>query len=136
MAWQLRDTDVSLIFTPLYHAGGLAAFLTPLLAIGGSIVLHRGFEAAEIWRTIEEKRCTLVLGVPTIWKLLLDAPEFLSFAKNRSRLCRGRIRQRRTLQLYCKPPPGRIPMGAALVSYLVANSAATRGHQNSNFNPN
>ena len=76
VSWQLRDTDVSPIFTPLYHAGGLAAFLTPLFAIGGTIVLHRAFDTAEIWRTIEQEKCTLVLGVPTIWKMLMDAPEF------------------------------------------------------------
>lgn len=76
VSWQLRDTDVSPIFTPLYHAGGLAAFLTPLFAIGGTIVLHRAFDTAEVWRTIEQEKCTLVLGVPTIWKMLMDAPEF------------------------------------------------------------
>jgi fatty-acyl-CoA synthase len=74
--WQLREDDVSPIFTPLYHAGGLGAFLVPIFTIGGTIVLHRGFDPGEIWRTIERERCTVVLGVPTIWKLLMDAPEF------------------------------------------------------------
>ncbi|MEJ2580329.1 MAG: long-chain fatty acid--CoA ligase [Acidobacteriota bacterium] len=74
--WQLSEDDVSSIFTPLYHAGGLGAFLTPILLAGGTIVLHRDFDAAEVWRVIEEERCTVVLGVPTIWKMLADAPEF------------------------------------------------------------
>jgi fatty-acyl-CoA synthase len=74
--WGLRDDDVSPVFTPLYHAGGIAAFLLPIFAMGGTIVLHRGFDAAEVWRTIERERCTVVLGVPTIWKMLMDAPEF------------------------------------------------------------
>ncbi len=74
--WQLRADDVSPIFTPLYHAGGLMAFLVPIFTVGGTIVLHRGFDAAEIWRTIARERCTMVLGVPTIWKLLAEAPEF------------------------------------------------------------
>jgi fatty-acyl-CoA synthase len=74
--WQLREDDVSPIFTPLYHAGGLGAFLVPMVTIGGTIVLHRGFDASEIWRTIERERCTVVLGVPTIWKLLMEAPGF------------------------------------------------------------
>jgi fatty-acyl-CoA synthase len=39
-------------------------------------VLHRGFDAGEIWRTIAGERCTVVLGVPTIYKLLMEAPEF------------------------------------------------------------
>ncbi len=76
LCWQLREDDVSPVFTPLYHAGGLGAFLVPIFTAGGTIVLHRKFDAAEIWHAIEHRRCTVVLGVPTIWKLLLEAPEF------------------------------------------------------------
>ncbi len=76
VSWQLRADDVSPVFTPLYHAGGLSAFLVPIFTIGGTIVLHRGFDAAEVWRTIERERCTVVLGVPTIFKLLMEDPGF------------------------------------------------------------
>jgi fatty-acyl-CoA synthase len=76
LCWQLREDDVSPIFTPLYHAGALGAFLTPMIAIGGTIVLHAGFDVSEIWQTIERERCTVVLGVPTIYKLMMEAPEF------------------------------------------------------------
>lgn len=76
IGWQIREDDVSPVFTPLYHAGGLAAFLVPIFTIGGTVVLHRGFDAAEVWRVIEEERCTVVLGVPTIYKMLLDDPGF------------------------------------------------------------
>ncbi len=75
LCWQLREDDVSPVFTPLYHAGGLGAFLVPIFTTGGTIVLHRKFDAGEIWHAIEDRRCTVVLGVPTIWKLLLEAPE-------------------------------------------------------------
>jgi fatty-acyl-CoA synthase len=76
LCWQLTELDISPIFTPLYHAGALGAFLTPILLAGGTIVLHRDFDPSEVWRVIEEERCTVVLGVPTIWKILADAPEF------------------------------------------------------------
>ena len=76
VCWQLGETDVSPIFTPLYHAGGLGAFLMPIMLAGGKIVLHADFDAAEIWRVIGDEKCTVVLGVPTIWKMLGDAPEF------------------------------------------------------------
>ena len=74
--WQLEASDVSPIFTPLYHAGALGAFLLPIITIGGTIVLHAGFALDEVWRVLVEERCTVVLGVPTIWKLLLEAPQF------------------------------------------------------------
>jgi fatty-acyl-CoA synthase len=74
--WGLREDDVSPLYTPMYHAGGLAAFLIPIFTIGGRIVLHDKFDTTEVWNTIERERCTVVLGVPTIWKMLMDAPEF------------------------------------------------------------
>ena len=74
--WQLRDTDTSPVFTPLYHAGGLSAFIAPIFAIGGTIVLHDGFEVEEVLKTIESERCTVVLGVPTIFRMMLDSPAF------------------------------------------------------------
>lgn len=83
--WQLDENDVSSIFTPLYHAGGLGAFLTPLIMAGGRLVLHANFDAAEVWRVIEQEACTAVLGVPTIWKILADAPEFQTVDLSRVR---------------------------------------------------
>jgi fatty-acyl-CoA synthase len=75
LCWQLREDDVSPVFTPLYHAGGLAAFLVPIFVAGGTIVLHREFDAREVWGSIEKYKCTVVLGVPTIFKMMLEAPE-------------------------------------------------------------
>jgi fatty-acyl-CoA synthase len=74
--WSLRDGDITPIFTPMYHAGGLAAFFIPLICTGGTVIIHKSFDPKIVWETIERERCTIVLGVPTIWKILLDAPEF------------------------------------------------------------
>lgn len=74
--WALREDDVTQIFTPLYHAGGLAVFLIPLFSTGGAVVLHRGFDPAEIWRTLRAERSTVILGVPTIWKMLMESDGF------------------------------------------------------------
>jgi fatty-acyl-CoA synthase len=74
--WDLRFDDISPLYTPIYHAGGIAAFTIPIFCAGGTMVLHRGFNPSEVWQTIEKERCTVVLGVPTIWKMLMDAPEF------------------------------------------------------------
>ncbi len=76
MSWQLRDDDIAPIFTPMYHAGGLAVFLTPLFAIGGTVVLHERFDASEVWRWIERERATLLFGVPTTFERMRAAPEF------------------------------------------------------------
>jgi len=87
LSWQLRATDRVQIYTPMYHAGGLTVFMTPLFAIGGSIVLHDGFDPAEILRTLQDKKCTLLFGVPTTFKMLLDSREFASVDLSHLRWC-------------------------------------------------
>jgi fatty-acyl-CoA synthase len=76
--WGLREDDVSPIYTPLYHAGGVAAFLIPIFTVGGTIVLHRSFDAGEVLHAIEREKATVVMGVPTTLKMLMEAPEFAS----------------------------------------------------------
>ena len=76
LSWQLREDDVGPLFTPLYHAGGLTVFPTPLAAIGGTTVLLPAFDPSAVWRAIERHGCTIVFGVPTIYRMLRDAPEF------------------------------------------------------------
>lgn len=76
VSWGLTAADVSPIFTPMFHSGGLFVFLTPLFYLGGRIVLARTFDLAASLRAIETEKCTVLLGVPTIYQMWLDAPEF------------------------------------------------------------
>ncbi len=87
VSWQLRQSDRVQVYTPMYHAGGLTVFLTPLFAIGGSIVLHDGFDATEVLRACRDYQCTLLFGVPTIFKMLLDSPEFAALDCRHLRWC-------------------------------------------------
>jgi len=87
ISWQLRETDSMQIFTPLYHAGGLAAFLTPMFAIGGRILLHETFDPAEILRVFDEHQCTILFGVPTTFKILMETPEFAAVDFRHARWC-------------------------------------------------
>jgi fatty-acyl-CoA synthase len=77
-SWQLREDDIAPILTPMYHAGGLAVFLTPLFVIGGTVVLHERFDPSEVWRWIARERATLIFGVPATFRMLREAPEFES----------------------------------------------------------
>ena len=44
--WGLRDDDISPLYTPIYHAGGLAAFMIPIFTAGGTMILHRSFNVS------------------------------------------------------------------------------------------
>ena len=76
VSWGLSENDVSPVLTPLFHAGGLFAFLTPLLYAGGRVILGRAFDAEQSLAMIQDERCTVILGVPTLFQMWLDAPGF------------------------------------------------------------
>jgi fatty-acyl-CoA synthase len=74
VSWGLSENDVSPIFTPMFHSGGLFVFLTPLFYLGGRIVLARTFDAGESLRVVERERCSVILAVPTMYQMWLKSP--------------------------------------------------------------
>jgi fatty-acyl-CoA synthase len=76
ISWGLTESDVSPVLTPMFHAGGLFAFLTPILYAGGRIVLARTFDVDESLRIMEREQCTVILGVPTLYQVWMDSPVF------------------------------------------------------------
>ncbi len=75
-SWGLTERDVSPVYTPLFHAGGLFAFLTPVLYVGGRIILARDFDPEESLRWILNEGCTVILGVPTLFQMWMESPYF------------------------------------------------------------
>ncbi|MBN1966451.1 MAG: long-chain fatty acid--CoA ligase [Anaerolineae bacterium] len=75
-SWGITEHDVSPVLTPLFHAGGLFAFMTPILYSGGRILLGRGFDVNESLRLIVAEKCTVILGVPTLFQLWMKSPLF------------------------------------------------------------
>ena len=76
ISWGLTEEDISPVYTPLFHAGGLFAFLTPILYVGGRIILARDFDPAASLRWIMEEGCTVILGVPTLFQMWMNSDYF------------------------------------------------------------
>ena len=76
VSWGLNEDDVSPVLTPLFHAGGLFAFLTPILFAGGRVLLAKGFDAAHSLEMIQTEGCTAILGVPTLFQMWQNTPGF------------------------------------------------------------
>ena len=72
----VTSEDVVLSVLPLPHSFGLnGSLLAPLLR-GAQVVLPGGFVPDQVLATMEERRVTLFLGVATMFRRLLSAPEF------------------------------------------------------------
>lgn len=74
--WELRASDVALVFTPLFHTGGWGVFLLPLLHRGGTCVLTRRFDAGQCLRLVDEWGISHLFAVPTMWEMLANHPDF------------------------------------------------------------
>ena len=76
-AWGLTEDDCTVQASPAFHAG-INVLATPLLAIGGRVVLARSFDAATYLAAVAEHRATLLFMVPTMYRMLADHPSFAS----------------------------------------------------------
>jgi fatty-acyl-CoA synthase len=74
--WDLVSSDVTTVHAPLFHTGGLNVLTTPMLHMGGTLVMLRKFDAADVLAAIAGYRCTVFFGVPTMFQMMLDAPPF------------------------------------------------------------
>lgn len=83
--WGLSPEDIAPIFTPMFHTGGLNVMATPLLCLGGTLVLPGNFDAPKALEILEEEGCTLLFLVPTMFEMLRQVPGF-----GRSRVARVR----------------------------------------------
>jgi acyl-CoA synthetase (AMP-forming)/AMP-acid ligase II len=62
--------DVELVAGPLFHGLGFTCALQQLY-VGGSLVIHRRFDAREVLGSIERDRATVVPGVPVLFDRIL-----------------------------------------------------------------
>ncbi len=84
IAWNTLNTiihdithgDITVNVFPMFHTGGLLVYTTPLLILGGTVVLTRRFDPEQVLDLIEQYRATFFAGVPTMYQMLTTAPNW------------------------------------------------------------
>ncbi|MFX1244336.1 MAG: long-chain fatty acid--CoA ligase [Promethearchaeota archaeon] len=76
VCWGINPTDVCPIIFPLFHTGGWNVLLIPLIHVGARFILWQKFDALDTLRRIEKERCTIIIGVPTMYHVMINTPEF------------------------------------------------------------
>ncbi len=69
--WGWSDRDVLLHVLPLFHVHGLFVALHGALNAGATIIMHEKFDPQRTWETIEKEKCTMLMGVPTMYQRLM-----------------------------------------------------------------
>ncbi|MBV8685279.1 MAG: AMP-binding protein [Alphaproteobacteria bacterium] len=75
-AIELRSSDRTANFLPLFHTAGINLHTLPTLIHGGSAVILPGFDPEAIVGLLEAGRLDTFFGVPTVYQALLDHPRF------------------------------------------------------------
>jgi fatty-acyl-CoA synthase len=69
-AWNLDASDIAVADAPLFHTGGLNVLATPLLVLGGTVVVTPRFDAATSLEAMARERATVAFGVPQMLERL------------------------------------------------------------------
>ncbi len=85
----LSSADVSLTVGPLYHVGALDTFTTPMLYLGGTVVIHSRFDPREAVRAIADHRITNCWMAPTMLNMIFQLPDVTSYGTDSLRVVIG-----------------------------------------------
>lgn len=72
-AWGWRSDDVMVHVLPIFHAHGLVMGLHGALNVGASTLAYKWFDADQTLAAVQDGRCTVFMGVPTVHTRLLEA---------------------------------------------------------------
>ncbi len=95
IAWNTLNTvihdilpgDLTVNVFPMFHTGGLLVYTVPLMIVGGTVVLVRRFDPALVLDLIQEYQADFFAGVPTMYQMLTQAPNWPTADLSSLRFC-------------------------------------------------
>ncbi len=95
IAWNTLNTvihdvthnDIYLNVFPMFHTGGLFVYTLPQVIFGGTTILLRQFDPSQVLELIEQERVTIFAGVPTMYQIMTQAPNWDTADLSSLRFC-------------------------------------------------
>ncbi|HBG74399.1 MAG: long-chain fatty acid--CoA ligase [Chloroflexi bacterium GWB2_49_20] len=84
IAWNTLNTvihdithnDIYLNVFPMFHTGGLFVYTLPQVIFGGTTIFINKFDPVQVLDLIEREKVTVFAGVPTMYQMLTQAPNW------------------------------------------------------------
>lgn len=73
----MLESDVTLVFAPLFHIGGLNVTTLQTMLRGGEVVLHRNFDPNLALEDVPKYGVTTIFGVPAMFLFISQMPGFV-----------------------------------------------------------
>lgn len=94
----ITEKDISVIATPIYHVTGLIALLGLFIYTGGTLYLHKFFDARRVLDCVKKNGITFIHASPTVFSMLLsesshfpELPSLKSLACGSSNMPAGKL---------------------------------------------
>jgi fatty-acyl-CoA synthase len=76
VSWGLRPDDIQPLLFPLFHTGGINVLLIPFYHLGATSIVMGDFNIDETLKVIEDEKCSIVIGVPTMFNMMSESSNF------------------------------------------------------------
>ncbi|MFX1435433.1 MAG: class I adenylate-forming enzyme family protein [Promethearchaeota archaeon] len=76
LSWSLKHDDIQPLLFPLFHTGGWNVLLVPFYHLGAKTILMGDFDPEETINIIQKEKCSIVIGVPTMFHMMANNPLF------------------------------------------------------------
>ena len=73
---EFTSSDRNLVALPMFHIGGIGLFTLPMLYVGGTVVIQRAFDPAEMIRLFDREKISVSLVVPAMYLFMINSPAF------------------------------------------------------------
>ena len=83
----LTHNDIYLCVFPLFHAGGLFAYVSSQVVFGNTTLLTRQFDPVQVLNLIESEKVTVFAGVPTMYQIMTQAANWETADMSSLRFC-------------------------------------------------
>ncbi len=70
--FKMHFDDIMLVILPLFHSGGLFIQAAPTIYKGATLIIHPKFDPHKVYEDIERYNVTKFLGIPTVYKALIN----------------------------------------------------------------
>jgi len=76
LTWSLNADDIQPLLFPLFHTGGWNVLLVAFYHLGAKTILMGDFNPEETIKVIDQEKCTIVIGVPTMFLMMANTDIF------------------------------------------------------------
>ena len=75
--WNLTSKDSTIAYLPMFHTATWNTLVLPMLYAGGHVIIMKKFQPQILMHLIAQEKVTVIWGVPSTYRRLMNDPDFM-----------------------------------------------------------